>query len=101
MAIATGNSSGSVGQPNRLARSLPPYWERIEPLDGGYKLSRADGRMVGEVRVFDDRHVSGEIHAQFTTGRGKGTKVATFHCESVEEYRDIIEALTLAEKQLP
>jgi hypothetical protein len=96
MAIVT--DTAQIGQPNRLARSLPPYWERVQPIS--FKLTHADGRMVGEVRVFDDLAVSGEIHTQFSTGRGKGTKVTTFHCESVDAFREIIEVLSLAEKQL-
>lgn len=100
MPIVTGKDSSTASQPNRLARSLPPYWERLEPIEEGFKLKRADGRQYGEIRVFDDQAVSGEIHARFETGRGRGTKVTTFHCESVEEFHNVIEALTLAEKQL-
>ena len=94
MAIATGNTN------TRATSGLEPYYKRIEPLDGGYALSRASGTPLGEVRVFDDREQDGTIHVQFSTGRGKWTKVSTMHCESVDEYREIIEALSLGEKLL-
>jgi len=51
--------------------------------------------------VFDDRAAGGEIHVQFSAGRGRGTKVATFHCGSLSEYDDIVEALSLGRKGMP
>jgi len=97
MAIATGNDRAASGQSRSTDRE--PYYKRLDPIDGGYELSRASGNPLGGIRVFDDREEDGVIHVQFSVGRGKWTKVATMHCESVEEFEDIIEALSLAQKQ--
>ena len=95
MAINAGTSGANRAQdPNR-----EPYYKRIQPIDGGYTLTQADGRPLGGIRVFDDRADSGVIHVQFSTGRGQYTKVSTFHCDSVAEYNDIMGALALATKQ--
>jgi hypothetical protein len=94
IATGTGRANSGYQQSN-----LPPYYERLEPIDGGYTLSRASGQPLGEINVFDDTE-QGVIHVQFGVGRGRGTKKAVFHCESRDEFRDIVEALTIAEKQL-
>lgn len=94
MAISTGSNRGSNYTSDR-----EPYYKRLDPIDGGYELTQADGRPLGQIRVFDDRAEGGAIHVQFGVGRGKFTKMAVMHCDSEQEYEDIIEALTLAQKQ--
>ena len=97
MAISTGSNAANSGS---RSSNLAPYYERVEPIDGGYNLARAYGAPMGQIRVFDDRAETGVIHCQFSTGRGKWTKVSTFRAETVEEFGDLIEALSLAQKQL-
>jgi len=90
MAFTTGNDAPAYGQTDD-----EPYFTRLQPIDGGYRFPR------NEIRVFDDRAAGGEIHVQFSAGRGRGTKVATFHCGSLSEYDDIVEALSLGRKGMP
>src|SRR5437763_5065067 len=97
MALSTGNTNTNGSTRNT---NLAPYWERLEAIDGGYNLTRADGSPMGQIKVYDDRAECGVICCQFSTGRGKFTKVSTFRAESAEDFGDLIEALSLAQKHL-
>jgi hypothetical protein len=91
------------GQRSSRNAGLAPYYERLEPLDGGYEITREsavddDGmvevRVVGRIRVFDDREEGGTgIHVQFSQGRGK---TAVFHLEDETGIDDCLQALAAA-----
>jgi hypothetical protein len=101
VALSTGNTGATR---SNTRRDLPPFWERLSPIDGGYSLSRADGSPLGEVCVYDDREEAGVIICQVKSGRGKWTKVATLKVETAQDFgelaNDLAEALSLAGKQL-